>query len=229
MAEEALVARKTTTRGRLITTAAELFRRQGYGQTGVNQIIQDAKATSGSFYHFFPSKEDLLLAVVEHIAESFENEVFTPAAQRSSGPIDEIILVLDLYRRQIADGGFAVVSPMAGFSTEVSENHPLVRARLSEIFNSWVDRFEELLSRRSTHLRGGFEPRRLAHLIVSAMEGAVLGARLSQSLAPFDATVAELRVYFDRFEDRTESTAAVSTGHRASSSPQLQPTDWRSW
>ena len=61
--------RKTTTRERLITTAAELFRRQGYAQTGVNQIIQEANATSGSFYHFFPAKEDLLMAVVDHIAE----------------------------------------------------------------------------------------------------------------------------------------------------------------
>ena len=61
--------RKTTTRERLITTAAELFWRQGYSQTGVNEIIKQAGATSGSFYHFFPTKEDLLLAVVDHVAE----------------------------------------------------------------------------------------------------------------------------------------------------------------
>ncbi|MCG6950498.1 MAG: TetR/AcrR family transcriptional regulator, partial [Acidobacteria bacterium] len=46
-----MAPRKTTTRERLISAAAELFRRQGYAQTGVNQIIQGANATSGSFYH----------------------------------------------------------------------------------------------------------------------------------------------------------------------------------
>ena len=57
--------RKTTTRERLIGTAAELFWKQGYAQTGVNEIIQQAQATSGSFYHFFPTKEDLWVAAVE--------------------------------------------------------------------------------------------------------------------------------------------------------------------
>ena len=93
-----MVPRKTTTRARLIATAAELFRRQGYAQTGVNQIIQEASATSGSFYHFFPAKEDLLLAVVDHLAEVFTVEIFDSAAMNSDDPILEIFSVLGLYR-----------------------------------------------------------------------------------------------------------------------------------
>jgi hypothetical protein len=118
---------------------------------------------------------------------------------------------------------------MAGLSTEVSENHPEVRARLAELFASWVDRFEGLLQRAADRLSRAVNPSSLAHLIVSAMEGAVLGTRLSQSLVPFDATVSELRAYIGLLGDRPELSAAVAATSRTAPSPQQPAADWRSW
>jgi len=221
-----LVPRKTTTRARLITTAAELFRRQGYAQTGVNQIIQEANATSGSFYHFFPAKEDLLLAVVDHIAEIFDTGIFSPSADRD--PIEEIFAILDLYRQQLNDRGFTFGSPMASLSAEVSENHPEVRARLAEVFVAWTGRIEELLRRAGKRLPPSLDHAALAQLVVCTMEGAVLGTRLNRSLAPFDAAIAQLRTYFDLLEDRM-GAAAVATAGRPTPATSPQAADWRSW
>jgi len=223
-----LVPRKTTTRARLITTAAELFRRQGYAQTGVNQIIQKANATSGSFYHFFPAKEDLLLAVVDYIAETFDIEIFGPAADRSRDPIEEIFTILDLYRRQLNNGGLTFGSPMVSLSTEVSENHPQVRARLAEVFASWSGRIEGLLRRAGNRLPPNLDHMGLAQLVVCTIEGAVLGARLNRSLVPFDAATAQLRTYFDLLEDRMGATA-VSTAGRPTLATSPRTADWRSW
>ena len=223
-----MVPRKTTTRERLITTAAELFRRQGYAQTGVNQIIQEAKATSGSFYHFFPAKEDLLLAVVDHLAEIFEEEIFEAAAERSGDAIDEIVAILDLYRQQLNDRGFSFSSPMAGFSAEVSESHPQVRDRLAEIFASWCDRIEDLLQRAGSRIPITTDRAALAQLIVCSTEGAVLGTRLNHSLAPFDAVIGQLRGYLTALNDSSGAAAAMprpAPGRRDAP----QAADWRSW
>lgn len=220
--------RKTTTRARLITTAAELFRRQGYAETGVNQIIQEANATSGSFYHFFPAKEDLLLAVVDHIAEVFDTGIFSPAEESSDDPIEVIFTILDLYRRQLNDGGFSFGSPMASLSAEVSENHPQARARLAAVFASWSGRIEELLRSAGNRLPPSLDRASLAQLVICAMEGAVLGTRLNRSMAPFDAAIAQLRTYFDLLEDRIVATAVATAGRPAlATSPQTA--DWRSW
>jgi len=223
-----LVPRKTTTRARLITTAAELFRRQGYAQTGVNQIIQEANATSGSFYHFFPAKEDLLLAVVDHIAEIFDRGIFSPAADRSDDPIGVIFTILDLYRQQLNDGGFTFGSPMASLSAEVSENHPEVRTKLAEIFSAWTDRIEELLRSAGNRLPPSLDRASLAQLVICTMEGAVLGTRLNRSLAPFDAAITQLRTYFDLLEDRMGAVAVASAG-RPTPAASPQTADWRSW
>jgi len=221
--------RKTTTRERLITTAAELFRRQGYAQTGVNQIIQEANATSGSFYHFFPAKEDLLMAVVDHIAEVFEAEIFTPAADRADEPVEQLFAILDLYRQQLDDGGFTFASPMAGLSAEVSENHPEVRARLAEIFAAWTGRIEKLLRDAGDRLPPTVDRRAIAELVVCAVEGAVLGARLNRSLGPFNAVVAQLRSYFGLLEPQTAAVAAGQVTRHAVRATPRQSTDWRSW
>jgi AcrR family transcriptional regulator len=221
--------RKTTTRQRLIATAAELFRRQGYAQTGVNQIIQEANATSGSFYHFFPAKEDLLLAVVDHIAEVFENGIFGPASEGSSDPVDEIFTILDLYRQQLNDGGFTFGSPMASLSAEVSENHPPVRDRLAEIFAAWSGRIEELLRNAGNRLPSSLDRTSLAQFVVCTMEGAVLGTRLNRNLAAFDAAIGQLRIYLDLLESRSELSAAVPATSTAASVSRSQSADWRSW
>ena len=223
-----MVPRKTTTRARLINTAAELFRRQGYAQTGVNQIIQEADATSGSFYHFFPAKEDLLLAVVDHIAEVFDTGIFSPAADRSNDPIEEIFTILDLYRQQLNDGGLTFGSPMASLSAEVSENHPQARARLAEVFASWNSRIEELLRGAGNRLPPSLDRASLAQLVVCTMEGAVLGARLNRSLAPIDAAIAQLRSYFDLLQDRKGATAVAPAG-RPILATAPRTADWRSW
>jgi AcrR family transcriptional regulator len=46
-------------RERIITTTLELFAKQGYHSTGINQIISEANVARASFYQYFKSKEDL--------------------------------------------------------------------------------------------------------------------------------------------------------------------------
>lgn len=55
-------------RERILSTAMDLFYRQGYLATGINQIIAEAEVARASFYAHFPSKGDLLLAYAETIA-----------------------------------------------------------------------------------------------------------------------------------------------------------------
>jgi TetR/AcrR family transcriptional repressor of nem operon len=222
--------RKTTTRERLITTAAELFWRQGYAQTGVNQIIQEARATSGSFYHFFPAKEDLLVAVVDHIVAVFETEVF---GDDDGDPMDRIFAILDRYRRNILGDRSPFGSPLGGLSAEVSENHPQVRTRLAEVFAAWTDRIDQLLVEAGDRLPARLDRSALAQCIVCAMEGAALGARLTRSLAPFDTVVAQLGIHVELLENRPLPARVLQPPAVPARPvpPRAQPraADWKSW
>ena len=221
--------RKTTTRERLITTAAELFWRQGYAQTGVNEIIQQAGATSGSFYHFFPTKEDLLLAVVDHVAEVFETEVFSPASDEATDAVEQLFAIFESYRRLLLESGFTFASPMGSLAAEVSENHPPVRARLAEIQAAWTQRIEQLLMDPGERLPGDVDRGALAGFVISVVEGAVVQARVARSLAPFDASIGQLRNYLGLLERPAHHAEPIPAQPRRLPRPQPQSADWRAW
>lgn len=57
--------KKKSVRDAIVNTAARLFYKQGYSNTGINQIIEEAKIAKSSLYQHFRSKEDLLMAYLE--------------------------------------------------------------------------------------------------------------------------------------------------------------------
>ena len=59
-------SRTLSSRERIIATANELFYRQGYHQTGINQIIEESGVAKATFYSNFKSKEELC---VEYLRE----------------------------------------------------------------------------------------------------------------------------------------------------------------
>lgn len=59
---------KSSPRDRIVATAKDLFYRQGFHATGINQIIKEAGVARASFYDHFPSKDDLLVAYAAEVA-----------------------------------------------------------------------------------------------------------------------------------------------------------------
>ena len=171
------MARRTTTRERLVRTAAELFARQGYGQTGVNAIMRAAGATSGSFYHFFATKEDLLLAVLDRESE-LQDAMFASAQAAAGDPVGRLNALVAAHRQSLADAGFGAGSILAAAAAELSDSHPAVRARIEELYAARTSRLAALLGERGEAL-----PR----LVIAALDGAVLQARATRDAAPFDA------------------------------------------
>lgn len=64
--DRATTARRTgrgSARQRIITAATELFARQGYEATSVQEIVEAAQLTKGALYHWFESKSELLNSI----------------------------------------------------------------------------------------------------------------------------------------------------------------------
>jgi AcrR family transcriptional regulator len=221
--------RRTNTRERLITTAAELFRRQGYAQTGVNEIMQQARTTSGSFYHFFPTKEDLLLAVVDHVGELLETEVFGPAEQLTTDPFERVITVAQASGQHLVVHEFTLGSSLGTLAAELSESHPGVRRRIAGLFNKWVNRVRGYFEDAEDRLPVEIDRNALARFVLSAVEGAILQSRVDRNLEAFDATVAELRRHFSFLQQLGDSSEIGETHSRPIQQPHLQTTDWRAW
>lgn len=87
-----------TTRERLIGAALKLFGEKGYQSTSVADVQRESDCHSGSFYHFFPTKQDLLLAVLERYRTGIVPMLIEPAWADISDPIERIFALLARYR-----------------------------------------------------------------------------------------------------------------------------------
>jgi TetR/AcrR family transcriptional repressor of nem operon len=71
------------TRDRLINSARFLFWERGFAGTSMADLLAHAEVNSGSFYHFFESKEALLREVLSEYLRALRPVVIDPAFSRS--------------------------------------------------------------------------------------------------------------------------------------------------
>ncbi|WP_394747704.1 TetR/AcrR family transcriptional regulator [Spongiimicrobium salis] len=67
---------KLEARKRILNTADELFHRQGYNETGINQIIKEANVAKASLYYHFKTKDDLCVAYLQHRNEMWNTDFY---------------------------------------------------------------------------------------------------------------------------------------------------------
>ncbi len=137
---------KNSTRERLVEAARLLFWKHGYSSTGIAQILKEADAGSGSLYYFFPTKEDLLLAVLEWYRENLWSQVVQPVFDRVTDPIERIFGILDAYRRGLLLTNFQHGCPIGNLALELSDSHPAVRELLAVNFTGWRKAIEQCLA-----------------------------------------------------------------------------------
>jgi TetR/AcrR family transcriptional regulator, transcriptional repressor for nem operon len=189
---------KTETRDRLVETARDLFWSQGYTATGIAQILDAAGARSGSLYYFFPTKEDLLLAVLEWYKAHLWPVVVQPVFDRIRDPIERIFGILDGYRRHLLAAKYEFGCPLGNLALEMTNSHPAARALIAENFTAWCKAIEQCLADAAGRLPSSLNREQLAQFVLTTMEGAVMLARSYQSIDPYDGAVTQLRDYFER-------------------------------
>ena len=188
------------TRNRLLLAALQLFGLKGYNSTSIADILQAAEAHSGSLYHFFRTKQDLLLGVLELYRDGIEPMLLAPAWERVSDPIDRVFALLASYRRALQMTDCTYGCPIGSLALELHEPDPPVRELLAINFHGWVRHVRACLDAAGNRLPPGTDTERLATFVLTTMEGGVMQSRTHRSLTAFDASVAVLRDYFNRLE-----------------------------
>lgn len=194
------------TRERIVETARRLFWERGYNATGIAQILKEAGVLSGSLYYFFPTKEDLLLAVLELYKSLLDPMVVRPVFERVSDPIERIFGILAGYRRLMIQSKYRHGCPIGNLALEVGDVQPDARKLIAENFTGWRSVIEICLADAADRLPKNLDREQLSLFVLTTMEGAVMLARSYRSLEPFDAAIAQLRHYFDRLVHEKPAT-----------------------
>ena len=170
------------TRQRLLDTAEKLFYARSYEDVGVQEICREAGVKKGSFYHFFPSKRDLTLAILEVSWERYRETMLAQVFARDIPPLKRIERLLDSqYRHHKAvkdETGQVMGCPYGNLAGEMSTQDEVIRERLKRIFRDLEAPIEEVLDEAmAAGDLAELDSRATAGAMVAYLEGLTLMAK----------------------------------------------------
>ncbi|MBI5461561.1 MAG: TetR/AcrR family transcriptional regulator [Gammaproteobacteria bacterium] len=126
------------TQQRIIDAASELMHSRSYADVGVAAICEQAGVQKGSFYHFFPSKQDLTLAVLDGFSLRMKEALIDKAFADDIPPLARLDRLADLlYRFQAQlhqQTGRVLGCPFGNLATELATQDEPIRKKVDLIF-----------------------------------------------------------------------------------------------
>jgi len=185
------------TRTRILDAAARLFHEQGFNATGVSTILREAGVNPGSLYNLFASKDALLAAVLERYTQLLHPVVMAPVEAKTNDPIERVFALLQQYREWFLPLDFRLGCPIGNLALEVADSHPEIRPLIQQNFDGWSAYVRKWLADAGDRLPRDLDRDQLASTVLTVMEGGLMQARSSRSASAYDASVGQLRAYFD--------------------------------
>ena len=173
-----------------------LFAEKGYQATTIAEIAREAEANAGSVYFFFPTKQEILLAVLDTYRDGIEQLLLQPTWETVPDPIDRVFALLERYRSFLIETECKYGCPIGIFALELHEPDPPVREKLAANFEKWTAAIEGCLRDAGSRLPARTNLRDLATFILTTMEGGVMQARTHRNPETFDASIRVLKNYF---------------------------------
>ncbi|GGV64897.1 TetR/AcrR family transcriptional regulator [Streptomyces griseoloalbus] len=171
------------TRERIIRAASRLMQRQGYDGTGIKQISQEARATLGSVYHFFPGgKQELALAAISRGDQEFV-EVLRAGLAGDPDPARAVVVLTRNLVESLRASDWVDGCPITTTALGTVGRLPDIQSAAADAFARWRGIvFDRLLESGV----GESDARDLAHTVISTLEGAELAAQVSRSSRPLE-------------------------------------------
>jgi TetR/AcrR family transcriptional repressor of nem operon len=175
------MGRSSDAKVRLLKTAMALMAVRGFSAVGVHEICIQAGVKKGSFFHFFPSKQTLVLAVLDAWEEQLQ-ALWEQAMTANCPPLERLTrlfaLTCDAQQARRDTWGQMHGCPIGTLALEMSSQDTPVRQKLQAIFRAWAGTVERML--HEAVISGdlpAIETETTAQAIVAYFEGVMLLAK----------------------------------------------------
>lgn len=182
-------------RERMVYSAAQLLRAQGMSATGVRDVIDHSATPRGSFQHYFPGGKDQLVGEAllwsgNFAAERVEHYVATARRPTPGGLFARMV---EQWKRDLS-ADFERGCPVLATAADVAGSDAPVTGPLSAALDRWERAIvDALITMGQSRARA----RSQATLMLSALEGAIVLARIRRDVGPLATVLNELRPLLD--------------------------------
>ena len=177
------MGRTSDAKQRLVAAMADLVHQRGYRSVSVDEVCAAAGVRKGSFYHFFPSKRDLMLAALDQHWEAGRDHFLTVAFGKDVPPLRRVERFLTMVARVEAankkSGGHVLGCPFGNVAAEMSTAEPRLAKRANGAFCGFATFVRDALreAQAAGDLSRQVDAEEAADAIVAYFEGLALLAK----------------------------------------------------
>jgi TetR/AcrR family transcriptional repressor of nem operon len=177
---------KQNTKEKILAHAAQIVRRKGFNNTGIQEILQNAGVPKGSFYFYFKSKDDLGLALIDYYAQNLPALSASSLTSPETPPLQRLRTFFEGRRLLCNQEEGRSGCPIGNLTQEMGILSEEFQAKLRHVFGRIKGAIRECLEqareRGETKLPLG--PEETADFILNSWEGALLRMKAEGNTEP---------------------------------------------
>jgi len=182
------VTKDTGTREKLLEAGAQAIAEKSFNGCGLAEILERAGVPKGSFYHYFQSKEDFGVALIESEMAEYMEELRPILADRRRSPLARLRAVFEDGREECLKNGAARRCLIPKLALETAQLSEPVQAAVKFAYDQWTALLARVIreAQAAGEIGRGQDPDRLANVLVMLWEGATIRMQIDRSLQPVD-------------------------------------------
>jgi TetR/AcrR family transcriptional regulator, transcriptional repressor for nem operon len=177
---------KEDTKLALIKAGRQIIVEKGYNHTGIQEILLEAAVPKGSFYHFFSSKEEFGLAIINYDSQMHDRIVEQYLEDTSLSPLDRLKRYFTFKLEEFETLQYREGCLFGNLSQEMADCNEAFRVRLQAATDRWRDQFTACIQAAQTagEISKQHQAKDLAEFCLNSWEGALLHMKVTKSDAP---------------------------------------------
>lgn len=185
---------KQNTKSLLIETGIDVMLGKGYNNTGLNEVLTACGVPKGSFYHYFSSKEDFGLSVINTFDEHYVAQLDQALTDKSVSPLDRVRQYIDNAIEKAEGRQCSRGCLIANLSQEMADQNEVFRMRLKEIMVRRMETFKGVLdeAKAAGEISKSIKTQDAAEFFLCSFEGAMMRSKVQRDTRP-------MRVFRDIF------------------------------
>jgi TetR/AcrR family transcriptional repressor of nem operon len=169
---------------KILETGAQIVRRKGFNSTGLNEILKESNVPKGSFYFYFPSKEQFGLALIDVYTSFMEDEMYRIMSDKSESGLKRLKNFLDFTKNMFSQENYVGGCPLGNLALEMGDVNENFRKKISEGFQRMESMIYNCL--RDSQKAGEISPKvninRVSQFILNSWEGALVRMKVEKSI-----------------------------------------------
>jgi len=182
------VAKESSTRERLLEVGAQAIAEKSFASCGLAEILSRARVPKGSFYHYFGSKEEFGVALIEHEIALYMELLRPILSDRRRTPLARLRAVFEFGRDECKKNGSARQCLIPKLALETAQLSETVQSAVKCAYDQWSALLAGVIreAQAAGEIPRTHAPARLAEVLVMLWEGATIRMQIDRSPKPVE-------------------------------------------